>query len=33
MTDFEQAAQFISWCIEEYAAENKKIKRCGYFFL
>ena len=24
MTVFEQAAQFISWCIEEYAVENKK---------
>ncbi|WP_296012595.1 DUF3791 domain-containing protein [uncultured Treponema sp.] len=33
MTDFEQAAQFISWCIEEYAAENKKkSKDVAVFF-
>ncbi len=33
MTDFEQAAQFISWCIEEYAAENKqKSKDVVVFF-
>lgn len=23
MTEFEQAAQFISWCIEEYSVEKK----------
>ncbi len=27
MTDFEQPAQFVSWCIEEYAAENKKSSK------
>lgn len=33
MTEFEQIAQFISWCIEEYAFVNKKSsKETANFF-
>lgn len=27
MTEFEQIIQFILWCIEEYAFENKKTSK------
>lgn len=33
MTEFEQIAQFISWCIEEYAFEKKvSTKETANFF-